>query len=130
MGKIFDFDCQIYPLRLWVSVEPSIEECKRRFEVMDDDDETKFARFTDDTIKPYWGACRITVSEYKTGRVGCLIAIMHTSSVTVGQIAHEASHAYDDFAMLLKLPYTGEARAYLTEWITDRVYDVFMNNTK
>ena len=129
MGKIFEFDSQVYPLMVWVCVEPAITILKNRFEVMDEDDETKFNPFTDDTIRPYWGACRITVREIKTGKVGCLIAIMHPSSVTVGQIAHEGCHAYDDFCVLLKLPSTGEARAYLTEWITDRVYDVFMNKT-
>lgn len=130
MGKIFEFDCQVYPLRIWVSVKPSIDECMKRFEVMDDDDDTKFDPFTDETIKSYWGACRITVRETASSKIGCLIAIMYPRSTTVGQVAHEASHAYDDFASLLNLPLTGETRSYLTEWIADRVWDVFKGKTK
>ena len=125
MGKILEFNCQIYPLSLWVSIEPSIEELKKRFLVMDDDDESKFNAFTDKTIKPYWAACRITVKDIKTGHIGCLVAIIYPKSTTAGQIAHEASHAYDDFAMLLGLPYSGETRSYLTEWFVDTVYNVF-----
>lgn len=130
MGKIYEFDCQVYPLRLWVVVKPRIEELMARYEVMDDDDFTKFEPFDKDTIKPYWGACNICVREKVTGRVGCLIAIMIPLSTTVGQVAHESCHAYDWFSELLNLLTGGETRAYLTDWIAERVWEVKSGKVK
>lgn len=129
IGKIYIFDPQIYPLRIWVSIKPDIETLKGRFDVIDDDNET-ILPFTDDTIKSYWGAARITVREKSTRLCGCLIVIMVPKECTVGTIAHEACHAYDDFVGLLDLPVGGETRAYLTEWIVDRAWEVKTGKVK
>lgn len=130
MGKIFEFDCQVYPLRLWVVVKPRIEELIARFEIIDEDDYTKFEPFDENTIKPYWGACNICVRDKGTGLVGCLIAVMRPLSTTVGLVAHESSHAYDWFSELLNISQYGETRAYLTEWIANRVWEVKSGKVK
>lgn len=123
MTDIYEFNPQIYPLRIWVTKKPSIEALKKRFDVLDDDNVTTLP-FEDDTIKPYWGAARITVIDKQNNHTGCLIVIMVPQKCSVGVVAHEASHAYDDFIGLLDLPATGECRAYLTEWIADRIWEV------
>ena len=122
-GSIFRFNNEVFPLSLWVVVKPSIEELKETFEILEDDGVT-VSPLTDDRIKEYWSACRITVVHKKTRETGSLIAILIPSKVTMGTITHEVSHAYDDYVQLLNLEATGETRAYLSEWMADKVYGV------
>ena len=129
MGKIFKFDPQIYPLMVWVTVKPTISQLSERFVILKEDNVTE-VEITDDSIKPYWGACRLTVIEKETRHTGSLIAIMRPNACTDRTLVHEASHAYDDFADLLNLPYDGETRSYLTEWIFQMAKDVFKGKVK
>lgn len=121
MSKIIKYDCDVFPLKIWVCVEPSLQQLQNRFVILEDDNVTE-SEFDDDTIKPYWGACRITVIEKKTRHTGSLVVINRPDTLDLRQIVHEISHAYDDYVRLLGLEPVGETRAYVTEWIFDMVY--------
>jgi hypothetical protein len=46
-----------------------------------------------------------------------------TNSLTPGILAHEASHIVDEILQNRGIELVGEARAYLTQHITDKIYD-------
>lgn len=123
MSKVYKFDCDVFPLKLWVSVEPTFEQLQKRFRILEDDNVTE-KEFDKDSIKPYWGACRITVVDKATHDVGSLIVISHPASYSERTLVHECCHACDDFIDLLNLDVYGETRAYLTEWMYDKAKKV------
>ena len=123
MSKIYKFDCDIFPLKIWVAVQPSLQQLQKRFAILDDDNVTE-KEFDKDSIKPYWGACRISVVEKESRHVGSIIIVMHPDAYSDRTLVHESCHACDDFILLLDLDVVGETRAYLTEWIFDRAKSV------
>lgn len=122
-GKLYKFDPEIFPLKIWVCMKPDLKKMAATFDIIDDD-YRGWHEWGNDEIEPYWGACRITVREKKTGDTGCLLMYIVMSEFTPGQVAHEVSHAYDDFVAMLKVEAVGETRAYVTEWMVDKVWDI------
>lgn len=49
-------------------------------------------------------------------------------SLTPGILAHEASHIVDEILQVRGIELVGEARAYLTQHITDKIYDYVLKH--
>lgn len=80
--NIFEFDPQIYPRKLWVSVGASTEELQEKFGKDDikDFDENYYAE-------------TMAVRQKETLLGGILIRFGDLKAMTTGIITHEASHA-------------------------------------
>lgn len=124
-GDIYEFDNQVFPLALWVSVQPDIPTIKSRFKLVEGDDYDTLRELRDEDVHGNWAAYRMTVAAKDNATYGCLCVLNYPSEYNGALIAHEASHAYDDFAGILGLPQTGETRAYVTEWIFSRIERVW-----
>lgn len=129
MSKIYEFNPEVYPLKLWFAISPSLQQLQSRFRKLDDDYCSEKG-MSEDTIKPYWGAYRVAVVEKKTNKHGSLIVIQYPEHCDVATLCHEVSHAYDDFVELLGLPEVGETRAYLQEWMFSKCYNVWDGNIR
>ena len=115
--SIFDFDPQIYPRRLWVSVGASIEELQERFgkeDVKEDLDDSYYAEtYAVQQKEPLLG--------------GVLIRFQDLKSMSPGNIAHEATHAaieifdYCDCRIDVK---NQEPFAYLVGWVVRCIEEV------
>lgn len=80
--NIFEFNPQIYPRRLWVSVGASVEELNERF--------------PNDDLKPFddsYYAETYPVQQKEPLLGGVLIRFQDLKSVTPEIMAHEATHA-------------------------------------
>lgn len=123
--KVFRYDPLVFPLKLWVCFRPDLSKIKRMFDVLDENNYVDYKPITEDDIKPYWGACRLTVRHKASMDTGCLLLFMAMNEFNEGMVVHEVNHAYDEFAEILKIPFDGETRSYLTEWMTNRVYEAY-----
>lgn len=136
MGKIYEFNPQIYPTRLWVAkaTEVSWDELGRNFYALNDENErVDFVKgFGEPNSNAY--ASTYPVSNKKTGWRGCLV-ILHRKEATMGTVAHEASHCADWLLEALGVESgttfnNGEARAYYTEWVFNRIQEVKQGKAK
>ena len=117
--SIFEFDPQIYPRKLWVSVGASTEELQERFgkEYIKDFDESYYAE-------------TMAVQQKEPLLGGVLVRFQDLKAMSPGNIAHEAAHAaieifdYCDCRITVD---NQEPFSYLTGWIA-RCCDEVKNN--
>lgn len=120
--NIFEFNPQIYPRRLWVSVGASVEELNERF--------------PNDDLKPFddsYYAETYPVQQKEPLLGGVLIRFYNLASMTTGNIAHEATHAAIEI-----FDYCGcridvrnqESFAYLVGWVAKCCEEVKCNLQK
>ena len=134
--KIYEFNPVIYPFRLWVGIQVSAKDIQEKF----------FAHNFDDTISDFTNkellrtteaATTYPVVEKKDNWIGCFININHKDKLTVGVMAHEATHFCDlasDYLGLVgdidNMFSHGEARAYLIEWAVNCINEVKQGKVK
>ena len=130
-GKIHEFDPVIYPFRIWVSINPSLEEVSEKFYGLTDemervDIDEKWLdedRFKIATTSP--------VSIKKDGWCGLLVCIHKPKVMNTGVIAHESVHCADfvceQFGITTGSFENGEAYAYLVQWIAGCIEKVKLN---
>ena len=82
MQNIHEFDCHIYPRKIWISIGASLEELNEFFEIPYDElPDSSYADVTNNRrLKPNVAA-------------GILIRFHKKSDMTVENIAHESLHA-------------------------------------
>lgn len=125
----------VYPFRLWVIKKPTNSDVKDNFwgityeyDTYDIDDEIL------DRQHKKANAWVLPVSKKEGKRFGALVCLENTREMTVGKIAHEASHVVDwvcEHIDLKGFSYAeGEARAYLTGWVADCINDVLKRKVK
>ena len=127
-NKIREFSPVVYPFRLWVGVNPSYEEVENKFyalnTVMERIPMTPDIYHTDTFIV----ARNIVVCSKNDGWIGIFIPIYKPRLMSVGKIAHEASHCTDFMCEKFGVGghdfEGGEARAYFTEWVADCINQV------
>lgn len=117
--NIFEFDPQIYPRKLWVSVGASTEELQEKF----GKDDIK------DFNESYY-AETYSVQQKEPLLGGTLIRFKDLAAMTTGNIAHEATHAalviYDYIGG--RIDYSNqEPFAYLVGWLA-KCCDEVKNN--
>lgn len=117
--NIFEFNPQIYPRRLWVSVSASTEELQERFgnDYIKDFDDSYYAE-----------TCAVQQKEPLLG--GVLIRFQDLKAMSLENIAHEAAHAaieifnYCDCRIDVE---NQEPFAYLVGWVA-KCCDEVKNN--
>lgn len=133
MGKIYEFNPQIYKTRLWVAKRGvTKDEIDKVFYALNEDEEG--VSFADNHEMPDYGTALETyIVGHKESKIkGCLVVI--NREVTVGSLAHEASHCadwlFEDIGEATRSYEHGEPQAYYIEWVTDRLYEVYKGKVK
>jgi hypothetical protein len=135
MANIHEFYPVVYPFRLWVIKKPTNSDVKdnfwgitARYDTYEIDDEML------DRQHGNANAWVLPVAKKEGKRFGALVCLENTREMTVGKIAHEASHVVDwvcEHIDLKGFSYAeGEARAYLTGWVEDCINDVLKGKVK
>lgn len=117
--SIFEFDPQIYPRKLWVSVGASTEELQEKFgkdDIKDFDDSCYADTYSVQQKEPLLG--------------GTLIRFKELAAMTTENIAHEATHAalviYEYIGGRIDY-YNQEPFAYIVGWVA-KCCDEVKNN--
>jgi hypothetical protein len=135
MANIHEFYPVVYPFRLWVIKKPTNSDVKdnfwgitARYDTYEIDDEML------DRQHGNANAWVLPVAQKESKRFGALVCLENTREMTVGKIAHEASHVVDwvcEHVDLKGFSYAeGEARAYLTGWVADCINNVLKGKVK
>lgn len=135
MANIHEFYPVVYPFRLWVIKKPTNSDVKdnfwgitARYDTYEIDDEML------DRQHENANAWVLPVAKKENKRFGALVCLEKPREMTVGKIAHEASHVVDwvcEHIDLKGFSYVdGEARAYLTGWVADCINDVLKGKVK
>lgn len=121
--KIYTLNLHIYPRKVWVMVQPTLEEINRYFHTRDGKD-----IYLSDTAV----ATVIPLYMKSNKCMGELIRISFPDKIRVGDIAHEALHAAIDicYDVGIDTSYNDqEPVAYLTGYIANFVNEV-LNKVK
>jgi hypothetical protein len=127
-SQIYEFNPQVYPFRLWVCINPSLEDLQDKYYALTDNMER--TDFTPDTWNrdTFCIATCIPVSDKESGWVGILCSIFRKDKMSVGVTAHEASHISDFISDSFGVGGfsfdDGEARAYIVQWAADCIWKV------
>ena len=115
--KIYQFDPQIYPRNLWVSVGASVEELQEKFgkeDIKEDLDDSYYAE-------------TYPVQQKETLLGGVLIRFQDLKAMTPENMAHEATHAaleiFDCCDCRIDVE-NQEPFAYLVGWIVKCIEEV------
>ena len=133
-NKIHEFYPLIYPFKLWVVINPKLDDVKDRFYTYDtndnlhDFDNTCFMNVGDIAMTCY------PVCEKNSWWKGIVLFIRDKKAVDVGGIAHESSHIVDYMCDRFGIKgFTfddGEARAYLVGWAANCIDSVIKGKVK
>lgn len=123
-AKIKEFYNELYPLKVWVAKNLSYKEAKEVFYSYDKDEGSAHEMAEEEYgDSPSTIATCAPVGHKESGIAGILCHIERPKEMTVGLVAHEATHICDFFCDQLGISgfgfNDGEARAYLTQWAAD-----------
>ena len=124
LGRVYGFDPQVYPRKLWVAVGGDIGTLRASF-CQNDGEQLDFKDID------RFSATTTAVKEKETGLFGELIWFPKRSDMCWDYIAHEATHAaMDIFGDIGIVPDVNnqEPLAYLIGWISDCIYNVKRGN--
>lgn len=120
---IHEFDPQIYPCRLWVGKQSPFEEVEEKFWTLTTDYEKTPIEEAEYIRNRFVVATCYPVVDKAEGWLGILMVIHLPKQMSVGKIAHEATHVTDFLWERLGMEgYSfkeGEPRAYFTEWVAN-----------
>lgn len=135
MANIHEFNPVIYPFYLWVIKKPTNNDVKDNFWGITSSYETY--EIEDDMLDRQHvksNAWVLPVAKKESKRIGALVCLEKVRQMTIGKIAHEATHVVDWVCEHLDLKgfsyADGEARAYLTGWVSDCVNNVLKEKVK
>ena len=121
MMKIHEFDPQIYPCKLWVSVRPTFEEVSGAFYALNDNNERMEVSDSQWKMDHFVVARTHAVSSRTDGWIGVYVGVNKPKMMTAKFIAHESCHCADficeSFGITSRKFDDGEAYAYLVGWI-------------
>lgn len=118
MSTVHSFNLGIYPRKIWVMISPSIEEVNKLFSTIGNKD----VLISENAI-----ASTLHLQRKSNNHVGELIILYNLEEVTVGVMAHEATHAAINICNDLGINISVENQepiAYLTQYITDFINKV------
>ncbi len=125
---IHEYNPNVYPFRLWVSVNPTFEEISERFYGIDVNMDKVV--ISQDQCHPdrFVVARTLTVCDKKNGWIGCFVGIYRRGSLKTSNICHEAAHCADfvceQFGIKSRTFDDGEAYAYLVGWVAECINSV------
>ena len=123
--QIHTFDPVIYPIKLFVVKYPNEKEINNRF-TANNGDYLNYSLMRNAHATTEFRI--VTLNEID--KFGVLI-VLHSGKITVGHMAHEATHAARVIWDWLTENTTGaEADAYLVGWISDYINQVRINKFK
>ena len=120
--RIYEFNPQIYPFRLWVGVKVPFEEATKFYNLLNFNE---VAEFKEDTYYSHSRArCScMPVVRKEDNRIGILCSIWDTKGMTIGDISHESLHVTDFLCGYLGIKCNsfdeGEPRAYFSGWVAN-----------
>ena len=134
--KIYEFNPIIYPFRLWVGVQVPAKDIQEKFFAHNFDD--TISDFTDkELLQTTVADTTYPVVERKDNWIGCFININRKDKLTVGVMAHEATHVCDMLSDRIglvgevdKMFSHGEARAYFVDWVSNCINEVKQGKVK
>ena len=136
MGNIYEFNPQVYPTRLWVAkkADVSFDEIDNGFHAINGSNERIDFKAAFEETEASIYATTYPVSNKESGWRGCLV-LLNRKDLTMGTIAHEASHCTDWLFEQLGVESgttfdNGEARAYYLEWAFNRIIEVKQGKVK
>lgn len=134
-SKVHEFDPQVYPTRLWVAKgwEIKFTELDELFYAVSKEGEIYSFKDQFKEDKPNDFATTYPVGLKKTGWRGCLVVI-HRKDTPIAILTHEASHCtdwlFEQLGIMQQGFDDGEPRAYYTQWVFQKLYDVKTNKVK
>lgn len=120
--KIHQFDSVIYPVKLWITITSNLLPIRERF--------VRYPSGKKFVITGTEGLLAFTdlVASKETKEIGILITIKSRNNLSIGLIAHEATHVSDKLWNHIGERNPGnEANAYLVEWIANCIWKVKTN---
>lgn len=121
--KIYMFDPVIYPLKLWVAVEPNPQDIIGKFYGILDGSYDEVTAFTEKDFEKDGYTDATTYQVRRDGKAGALVIIWRPKCFGINGISHEASHVTDLMCEYLGVSgFTfndGEARAYFNGWVAE-----------
>lgn len=130
---IFEFDPVIYPVRIWVGINPSFNDISSKFYGLDSEMEKLHVTEEMCTHDRFVVARTFTVADKEKGWFGLLIGIYKPKNCKVDNICHESAHCADFICEQLGITNgdfdNGEAYAYLIGWIAKCIDSVLRNKT-
>lgn len=132
---IHEFHPQIYPLRLWVVIQPQFKDIKASFYSFDSANNIlEFEEYCFNDINDSACATCYPVCRKMDGQKGILCVIKKPKSINVSTITHESIHIVDYFCDMLGIQGfdfdNGEARAYLGGWCASCIDSVIKRKAK
>lgn len=132
MKKIYEFDNEVYPRKLWIVVD-SVETVKENFLNADDDSEIEGESFE--------GAFATTIDAVEKDGEKWKGVVIHFDRVLlerggrqiVSTIAHESVHAANRIFAAIGVSYTtyaDEHLAYLVGWVARKCWEVLQKYVK
>jgi len=119
---IHEFDPVIYPVKIWVSISPNLEDLKIRFKEKYSGKELNLDEIGECEAFSYF------VKLKETNKNGILISFSSKKYCHAGNITHESTHAaMDIFGHIEEKETGGEAYAYLVGWIAECCEKVKLN---
>ena len=128
---IHQFDPVIYPVKLWVGINPPFEDVEKMFYGLNS--ETERIDITSDAYESdhFTIARTHPVASKSEGWIGLLVTIRKVKQCKTGIICHESAHCADficgQFGITAGNFEGGEAYAYLIGWIADCIEKVLKN---
>lgn len=118
-----EYDPVIYPLKLWVAVNPTLKQVQAEFDGLNANKE--IVEFDEQSLNKDGGVVATTypVAHRKTRQGGLLVYVFMPKHFQIRNITHEAAHCADFICEMLGVTMNsydnGEAYAYLIGWIAE-----------
>ena len=129
--QIHEFDPVIYPTRLWVAINPALEQISEKFYGLD----SNIDKF--DIDHDYFDPTFITIAktypvfDKQSKWIGLFVGIYKKGQCGSGVVSHESVHVADFICEQLGVSNgkfeDGEAYAYLVQWIAYCIDKVLKN---
>lgn len=133
-NEIHEFDPIIYPTRIWVGVNVPYEAVSGKFRsVLSDGSVADFSYGVEECGMMPLATCYPVVDK-ASGWRGVFCHIRRPKDCTAGVVAHEAEHIVcwicEQFGIASATFEDSEPRAYLIQWVADRIWEVLKPNKR
>lgn len=106
-GGYYEYDCVIYPRKLWVHIGYDLKEVIR----------ASFDGADPPEKEGYYGITYDEVTRKSDRSLGVLVSFHSRKDMTMDVIAHESSHAVDAIESATGITHGDEPSAYLMGWV-------------